>query len=83
VTCHSRKAAQGNLTYGGCANGMPRKLFMPLNVVPINDPLSSVTVGGATSRLANTMGTKAQRVRKDDLREAILADEVLREGRDI
>jgi hypothetical protein len=83
VTSQSRKAAQGNLTYGGCANGMPRKLFMPLDVVPINDPLSSVTVGEATPRLANTTGITAQRVRKDDLMEAIFADEALREGRDI
>jgi hypothetical protein len=75
VACQPRKAAQGNLTYGGCANGMPRKLFMPLDVVPINVPLSSVTVGEAISRLANAMGITAQRVRKDDLREAILADE--------
>jgi hypothetical protein len=72
-----RKAAQGNVTYGGCANGMPRNLFMPSDVVPINVPLSSVAVGDseAISKLANIMGITAQRVKMDDLREPILGDE--------
>jgi hypothetical protein len=75
VACEPRKGAQGNITYGGCANGMPRNLFMPSDVVPINAPLSSVTVEEAISKLANTVGITAQRVKKDDLRELILADE--------
>jgi hypothetical protein len=55
---------------------------MPLDVVPMNDPLSSVTIGEATSKLANTKGITAHRARREDLREAILADEMLR-GQDI
>ena len=32
-------------TDGGRANGMPRKLFVPLAVIPMNVPLSRVTSG--------------------------------------
>ena len=32
-------------TDGGCAKGMPRNLLVPLAVVPMNVPLSSVTIG--------------------------------------
>jgi hypothetical protein len=34
---------------GGCAKEMPRKLFVPLAVVPMNVPLSSVTIGQVLS----------------------------------
>jgi hypothetical protein len=44
-----------------------------LNVA--NAPLSSVTVGEAISSLASAMGITEQRIKKDDLREPILADE--------
>jgi hypothetical protein len=54
---------------------MPRNLFMALDVVPVNTPLSSVTVGEAISRLANAMGITAQRAKRDsNLEEAILAE---------
>jgi hypothetical protein len=66
---------QGEATHGGFANGMPRNLFIPLDVEPINDPLSSVTVVVGS---ANTVETTAHRVKREALRNLILGDEKLR-----
>ena len=67
-------------THGGCAYGMPRNLFTPLDVEPINVPLSSVTAVEGVVGLANTVETTAHRVKRlgDALRNLILGDEKLR-----
>lgn len=41
----SQEAKPKSITHGGCAKGIPRNLFVPLAVVPMNVPLSSVTIG--------------------------------------
>jgi hypothetical protein len=54
---------------------MPRNLFIPLDVEPINVPLSSVTVIEGIVLLANTVETTAHKIKRGYLRSPILGDE--------
>ena len=54
-----------SITDGGCAKGMPRNVFTPPFDVPINVPLSSVTMGGVAYVVgaAKTVAVAAQTVK--------------------
>jgi hypothetical protein len=59
-------------TDGGCAKGIPRNLFVPLAVVPVNRPLSSETIGpvaGVGEEAAKTVAAAAQIVISDTRRK--------------
>ena len=65
-------------TDGGCAKGMPRNLFVPFAPVPVNRPLSSVTVGavgGIGVYVAKTVPAAAQIATSDTRREGMIARE--------
>jgi hypothetical protein len=63
------------VTHGGWANGMPRNLFKPLDVVPINVPLSSMTVVVRIVGIAKTAEIPAQKLRRHAWRKPMPADE--------
>ena len=56
------RAKPKSTTYGGCAKGIPRNLVVPLAVVPMNVPLSSVTMGSLAyvEGAAETVAVAAQ-----------------------
>jgi len=60
-------------TDGGFAKGMPRNLFTPSAVVPMNLPLSSVTIGGVAYIVgaAKTVAVAAQMAISDARRKAM------------
>ena len=65
-------------TDGGCAKGMPRNLFVPFAVVPVNRPLSSVTlgaVGGVGVKVAKTVVAAVHIATSDTRREGMIARE--------
>ena len=64
-------------TDGGRANGMPRKWFVPLAVVPMNVPLSSVTIGPVEYFVAaaKTVAVAAQIETRNSRRKTMTAKE--------
>jgi len=60
-------------TDGGFAKGMPRNLFTPSAIVPMNLPLSSVTIGGMAYIVgaAKTVAVAAQMATRDARRKAM------------
>ena len=64
-------------TDGGCAKGIPRNLFVPLTVVPMNVPPSSVTIGLITSveGAAKTVAVSTQTATSDARRKTMTTRE--------
>ena len=73
VSPSGQRAELTSATNGGCAKGMPRNMFTPSFDVPMNVPLSSVTMEGVSLDVgeARTVAVAAPRAKSFAQRKAM------------